>query len=268
MNAQKHLLLTGALVFTISSTLLAAPVWPADGDWLPILVDGSPYIDALNGPGDVYATPPNPDQLDLVGGIDSNSAGPFPTGYIYTDADNLMVRMRVDGDPTGANSAWIVFLNTDPDDDVDWVLSLDSSGDNQVELVAAAPAVAGQGNPWEPVVIGPTPHSGVAPLSTWSRFVSATAVDGSEFDGDEDFFVDMAFPMATFLSTTGLAPADPFGLAFATSANHNNINKDLPDSSAWGYPPGGPVIPEPATLILLAAGLPLLLRIKSKAGRN
>jgi hypothetical protein len=268
MNAQKQILVAGMLVFTLCSGLSADPVWPTDGEWIPML-NGGLYVDVVNntGTGDVYATPPHPDNLDLVGGIDANSAGPFVTGYWYTDDVDLMFRMRVDGNPDigrfGAQHVWIVFLNTDDDDDVDWALSLDNQVDGQVELVPAVSGGPTTANPWNPVVLGDTPHTGVSPLSTWSRFLSATAVDGSEFDGDEDFFVDLAFPMATFLSMTGLAPADPIGMALATSADHVNINKDLPDYTSWGDPP---VIPEPATLILLAAGLPLLLRIRRKAG--
>jgi len=270
MNAQKHLLLTGLFVLTACSTLLADPVWPADSDWIPML-NGGPYVDVVHntGTGDVYATPPNPDELDLVGGIDANNAGPFPTGFWYSDGTDLMFRMRVDGDPDkgqfGSQSVWTVFLNTDDDDEIDWAISLDNNSDSQVELIPAVSGGPTTANPWNPVVLGGTPHNGVSPLSTWSRFGSATAVDGSEFDGDEDFFVDMAFPMATFLSTTGLAPADPIGMALATSTNHININKDLPDYDSWGQPP---LIPEPATLILLAAGLPLLLRLRRKAGRD
>ena len=265
MTDLRQLLVTGVVVLTAGATLQADPIWPDDLDWTPVLVSGIPYIDALDSPDDVYAASTSPDQMNLVGGLDGNSAVLFPTAFFYADNDNLMFRMRVDGNPTGANSAWIVFLNTDLDTEVDWVLSLDSSGDNQVELVPALSGGPAQGSPWNPVVIGPTPHTGVSPLAIWSRFVDATAVDGSEFDGDTDYFVDIAYPLSDFLSTTGLSASDPFGLAFATSSDHNNINKDLPDFAEWGQPPNGGVIPEPTSILLLLGSVPLFMIRKHRA---
>ena len=223
------------------------------------MIGANPYTDALyvggNPNNDTFATPPEPEMLDLVGGIDHHGAGPFPTGYWFRDTDNLMFRMRVDNEP-GVNSqfVWTVLINTDVDPDVDWALQLDLQVDNQVELVAAASGGPNSGNPWNPVVLDGTPHTGVSPVADYSRFVNASAIDGSHFHDpgpdDDDYFVDLAFPLQTLQSVTGLPPGFAFSAALATSADHININKDLPDVAAWSN-----TVPEPSALALLSISL-------------
>jgi len=211
MNVEKQFFVPWILVLAACSNLSASPIWPADANWTPITIGGAPYIDVLNetGTGDVYATPPRPNALDLVGGIDSNGDGPFATGFWYTDNVDLMFRLRVDGNPKkgrkGSRHVWTVLLNTDAYADVDWALSLDNRTDKQVELVAVVSGGPTTAKPWNPVILRRRPQTGVAPLKVWSRFVNATAVDGSNFHrtgpDDNDYFVDMAFP-----STVHLAP--------------------------------------------------------------
>lgn len=271
MVHRRNILVIGVVILATCSALSAAPVWPADGDWTPIVIGPSLYTDARDGPGspDVHAGAASPDEMDLVGGMDPTPAGPFPTGLAYSDGTDLMFRLRVDGDPTGAQMVWLVLLDTGGDDEVDWVLSLVNSGPtNQVDLVPATSGGPSLPSPWNPIVLGaapaPPPVNSVSPLATWSRLVNATAVDGSEFGGDDDFFVDMAFPVDTFLELTGLSASDMFGIAFATSADHVNVNKDLPDNG-WGETRDGPIIPEPTTMLILAASMPCLLKRKRNA---
>ncbi|MHC4981617.1 MAG: PEP-CTERM sorting domain-containing protein [Planctomycetota bacterium] len=265
------------LAFPVSA--LAAPIWPSYDGWHPVTVSGGYYIDPLyEGAGtDRYATPPNPNELDLMGGTDLLGNGEFATGFWYSDGSNIMFRMRVNGDPAqgthGSQHVWMVFLNTDTDDDVDWSLQLDNKVDQQVELVQAISGGPSQGNPWDPVILADPPHTGVAPLSTWSQFVNASLLPldppygGSYFEDqsqeDYDYFVDVAFPLVDFFNVTGLTTIDGIGVAFATSSDHSNINKDLPDYDGWSDD-----IPEPATVSLLALGALAVfgrrLRLKSR----
>lgn len=252
----------------------AALIWPATPQgWTPITVGGAPYVDPLyTGSGsDYYATPPSPDKLDLVGGIDKNGNGPFATGFWATDGANLMFRMRVDSNPTqgndNTNHVWTVLLNTDADPAVDWAMQLDAQGDNQVEFVRALAGSPSSGTPWNPVTLAGTPHTGL-PLAAWSAFVNASALPlnapygGSHFDStnanDDDFFVDIALPISliqSIMAQAGETWSGQFSAAFATSADHININKDLPDITTWPDP-----VPEPASLSLLAAGALATLR--------
>jgi len=83
----------------------AAPSWPASAtQWNPVPVGVGIYEDALAGSGaDNFDTPP-PAGMDLVGGMDPDGNGPFATGFWYSTAEDLMFRMRVDGDPTRATA--------------------------------------------------------------------------------------------------------------------------------------------------------------------
>ena len=236
----------------------AAPSWPASAtQWNPVPVGGGVYQDALAGSGvDNFDTPP-PAAMDLVGGMDPDGNGPFATGFSYSTAQDLMFRMRVDGDPSrGGQFVWTALLNTDADSDVDWALQLDLSGDNQVELVQALSG--GPATGWEVTLAGPLHSIGFDP-DVYSRRSSASGVldppyTGSRFGGpgplDDDYFVDIAVPLATFTSITGWSSGDPLGIAFSTSASHISNNKDRPDYLEWPNQ-----IPVPAPQAILLAGI-------------
>jgi hypothetical protein len=265
MTNRRHLLVVGLVILAMCSVLQADPSWPADGDWIPIMVNGLPYADAPVTPPDIVAAAPSPAQMNLVGGLDGASDPEFfPTAFVYVSADDIMFRMRVDGDPGivgTSNSVWMVFLNTEGDDNTDWVLAFDDTPppvNRSVKLIPATSGGPSQGNPWNPVVLVPPPAAAVSPTSTWARFADATAFDGSMFNATGDFFVDLAFPIASFLTETELADDFELGMAFATSTNHENINKDLPDSG-WGSV-GIIIVPEPTVMLILAGSLPWLLR--------
>ncbi len=251
----------------------AGPMWPtAPEEWNVVTVGGLPYVDPLHsGPGtDHYATPPEPEQTDLVGGVDHHGNGTFATGFWATDGANLMFRMRVDNNPIQGQGTirhvWTVLLNTDADDDADWAMQLDAQGDMQVEFVRVLAGAPSSGTPWNPVTLAGMPHAGLS-MAEWSRIVNASglALDppfgGSHFHdagpGDDDFFVDIALPIwliELVMAEAGETWSGTFAAAFATSADHININKDLPDVTVWPD-----VVPEPATMALLAIAVPALL---------
>jgi len=143
------------------------PVWPgSDTAWNPVMVGTDVYVDALANSGfDNYGTPPQ-SPLDIVGGTDPEGGGVFAAGFWQSTVDDLMFRMRLDGDPgQGGQFVWTALLDTDLDSDVDWALQLDLSGDNRVELVQALSG--GPGNGWD-VTLSPT---GVGfDYGTYSRF--------------------------------------------------------------------------------------------------
>jgi len=241
----------------------AVPSWPAQADqWSPVLISGGLYVDAQADSGyDNYDTPP-PAPMDIVGGIDPAGHGPFAAGFWYQTAGDIMFRMRVDGDPSrGGQFVWTTLLNTDADSDVDWVVQLDLSGDNQVELVEALSG--GPATNWEVTLAGP-PHIYGFDKDTYSRFVDASGTldapyTGSRFHGPgpatDDWFVDMGIPLATFTSVTGWDVGDPLGIAFSTSASHVADNKDRPDYPGWG---NQPVVPAPGALLLAGLGTALV----------
>lgn len=245
----------------------AAVIWPTQ--WSPVYgSDGGLYADGKHAPPGFtdpnFATPPSPESLDVVGGLDSQGAGPYAGGFWATDDAHIFFRMRVDNMPNqNPQAVWQVLLNTDDDEWVDWVIQLDlSSSDSQVELAKnSAINAGGPSDNWTTVDLSTSafPHVGAGtPKTDFYRWVNATATDGSNFHAlnDDDYFIDMAFPKSIFETETGLAFSNTFGVALSTSANHNNINKDLPDTG-WGS------IPEPSVVLLsLLASCTALVRRK------
>jgi hypothetical protein len=229
------------------------PSWPAaDYLWSPVMVDGSLYVDAQADAGDYYTSRP-PKAMDIVGGRDPQGNGPFAAGFWVLGPADLMFRLRVDGDPTESRQfVWSVLLNTDADSDVDWVLQLDMSTDEQVELVEAISG--GPENGWKVTLANP-PHVIGYDKALYTRFANASyplypPYTGSHFHGsgpvDDDYFVDIAIPLADFLALTGWKPSDPLGIAFSTSAPHLTNNQDRPDYGGWDVPTT--IVPDVAIL--------------------
>jgi hypothetical protein len=239
----------------------AAIVWPAVwshvyGSGGGLYADGTNQTPTFVDPN--YSTPPTPEYTDLVGGVDSTLAGPFAGGLWATSADFIYFRMRVDNEPSGnPQTVWQVLINTDADEYLDWAIQLDLSSDNQVELAQNLGAGGGPSDNWTNVNLSLQVAAGT-PATDFYRYVNATAATGSNFHAlnDDDYFIDMAFPKSIFLTQTGLAFSETFGVAFATSASHTVLNKDLPDTG-WG------AIPEPSVVLLsLLASCTALARRK------
>lgn len=206
--------------------------WPAtNAGWIPVTINGGqPY------------TEPNDDTPDT---IDIRGDATYNAGYWFFDGTDLMFRMRLDDTPGGNTQAvWVVLIDTDGDDFVEWSLAYDAKTDDQIEL-----SVALVGGPLFSDVTLDANHFWFGTPSIYGRFVGPTG-DGSTFDGDVDGFVDMAIPFSSLSLYTGVTLSTPLRVAFATSTSHQLINKDLPDQ--WGDPF---VLPEPGTITLLALGL-------------
>ena len=210
------------------------------------------YTDILADPPPPGVTAPgNPSEnSDIVG--DSTYSGAFWSQDDY----NIFFRIRVEDLPGGANvnnKVWQVYLNTDADDDIEYSLQADKAADQVVELVAAT---AGTSDVTDPDYWNESGNNGTAlsntaihtePVSDWARLpvLGATTGDGSNFGGDEDYFVDLAFPLAYFPAYGDIR------VAFATSVQDSNTNKEGPDGD-WSDPiVVNPAIPEPSSFVAL-----------------
>jgi hypothetical protein len=224
----------------------AQSVWPGSSDWKALQVSGSNYTDPSG---------PTPDTIDIRG--DSTYAAGY-WSYDTTNA-NLFFRMRLDKKPSNPTSVWQVLLDTDTDTDIDWVLQLDESGDNQMELVAASTG----GTKFSDVSLSSS-SSWSGATSTYSRFVDPTG-DSSNFDGNSDAFLDMYIPWSSFSSATGLTTSSSFRIGLSTSTTHTAIGKDFPlaltssSSVKDGFSDPIAAVPEPGTWALFLAGLGLVL---------
>lgn len=237
----------------------AAAMWPA-GPWSSLTSGGGTYDDAM---GDE-----NPVSTDLVGG--SDGTGTFSAGFFVhsEDDDQLALRMRLNDDGAGIHNVWQFLFETDGDvTTVDWVLEVRQTGNPSDRQVIFAESTGG-GPTFNDVSFSST-ASWTGSLADWSRW--GTATDGSSFDSDPDFFLDVAIPLSTFRGITGLTLNDGFRMALSTSTSHTQITKDIPlDLSqteqvafAWS---DLAAIPEPGTGVTTALGL-VALAARSRAAR-
>jgi large repetitive protein len=260
--------LAGLVAATACSGVWAASIFTGV-TWLPVTTGGgaSYYVDPL---GDIA-----PQFVDIVGdatipavywGININS-----TPADITD-DYLLFRMRLEA-PVAAqdNYCYQVLFDTDNGGDVDWVLQLDNKVDNRVEFAVADPG----GPTWGDVAISTLaaqiPWTGV--FTIYSETVYPTG-DGSNFGGDADRFLDLGMPWVSFLNAVYGGQSTPFSVAFSTSANHNNINKDLPNQATASDPVNVGFsdnindnnVPEPTTWALMGIGTLALFRRRRRNG--
>lgn len=245
---------------------------PGPGIWRPLLgTNGALYSDLLD---DV-----TPDNSDIVGGFtDHHTNGPYPAAFYYVDTTNVMFRMRLNDSPlqiTGGGATtnfdsyvWGIYLNTDGDIDVDYVLQVDESGDGDLELGTAL-AGGGPTNTWD-VDVPAITHIPIQTLD-WTNSAryfgvyNATAIDGSHFHdtpATQDYFLDMAIPWTLLTNATGLAYLEPFEIALASSTTHTayrgiNDLKDSPDD----YWSASVAIPEPPAAAIALPALGALLNL-------
>ncbi len=235
--------------------------------WSAVTVGGNAYQDGHVEPPDSndpnYSTPPNPAKLDIVG----NAAN--PAAYYAYDGQYMYFRMRVDSDPMAGgaiNNVWQAVLNTDADNTADWVIQWDMTGDNQVELARATAGSPTDVTAWSALAYVASPHvgptGGVA--TDWYTYnPNGDTTTFADTPAGSDYFVDFAFDKATFdatLTANSETPVDSFQVAFATSSQHINSNKDLPDQG-WS---DTITVPEPTSMALLALGVTVLAMRRRK----
>jgi hypothetical protein len=240
----------------------AAAIWPASG-WVTMTAGGTDYWDDV---GDE-----NPDSTDVVGGLDGGTF--FSAGYFLQDVanDQILFRIRMDADGSSSNSVWQVLFETDGDaTTIDWVLELRQSGSPSGKQVIFTQASTG-GSTYADVALS-TSYSWTGAIPDWTRWIGVT--DGSNFDGDADFFLDIGMPLSTFQSITGLSAYDTIQLALSSSTSHSGITKDTPlglsDSSpvSQGFGDSFTLNPEPGTHVLTGLGLVVLAVMRSRALRR
>lgn len=234
----------------------AAAVWPGGG-WVGFTLGGGDYTDPV---GDE-----NPDSTDIVGGLDGGVS--YTAGFYNIDVanDQISFRLRLDADGSSGNYVWQILLDTDGDaSTVDWVLQVRQSGspsDQQVLLTATT-----IGGPTFADIDITNPYSWTGTIPDWTRWIGVT--DGSTFDNDPDFFLDIGMPLSTFQSITGLSAYQTLNVAIASSTSHTASNKDLPaganptDPVGVGWGDGITFIPEPGTHLLVALGLCVLAAVR------
>ncbi len=268
----KRKLISGfvALGLAAPAAMAAMPIW-SNIVWNPYMLTDSagkriPYVDLPQAAGAADNVKGNPSELyeDLVGDPDTADYGtvnyhPIPTAYWAIQDGNILFRMRVDAEPQ-RKDVWTVLLNTNPyvDRIADYAMVLDTTNLPAVdpqhveiwEMLKGGPA-----DDWKNITFGAA--QGV-PLLTQSGEWMLKSLADSYIDGDgkwqaeQDWFVSMAMPLTDFMTYTHTTYGSPIKIAFGTSTNPSDLNKDLPDYGAT-YTWDVIVIPEPFSAMGLCA---------------
>lgn len=210
--------------------LLASFVLPKDGfafpadenDWIPIFYGG-----AYMGDPDADA---NPSSVNMIGDAT------YPAAYVYNDGTYIHFRMRLDADPVQGGGlkafGWGMLINTDSDPGTyEYMVMIDGIGDEYLRI--------GQ-NTIQSTYDDPSDSTEtdlyLEPLVDGLNYQTSVAGDGSNFNGDSDYFLDFRFPFETFLAFTGLTESSIISYFLGTSVNTASMTKDLSsDSLSAGF---------------------------------
>jgi uncharacterized repeat protein (TIGR01451 family) len=178
----------------------------------------------------------SPSAVDLVGDATHRAA------YYAHDASFLYARFRVDGSPGGSGGFsqydWNLLMQVPSGNPFQYQYELSMNGKSDtVEIWANTTA---QNIDFSPL------FNDSAEVKLFSADASAlsrhvVAGDGSSFGGNPDYFVDVAFPVATLIAEGVIAAAGDLDAALffpATSTNPNNYNKGHLDCA---FLPGVPL---------------------------
>ncbi len=167
--------------------------------------------------------------------------------------DHLFIRLRLNTNKRNDSGAYQILFETDGDDSVEWAMQLavPKQGASRTLTFGVASGTNRNG-----VTFGT-----VAWTDTTSEYLnySGTATDdGTTFDRDADYFLDLAMPWAVFSANTGIASTnEPFRVILGSSQlAGSSLDGDVGNSAAAGdvyfkdiYGTANPAaIPEPAVL--------------------
>jgi hypothetical protein len=226
----------------------AQVTWP--GTW-----NSLGYVDRLNdrtNPPKTAVTAPSSPEINIVG--DATYSGAFWA----QDTANVYFRIRVEGNPVGSAWVWQTYLDTDADDAIDYVAEFDNTAGAKQVLISSTDGSQDSTN-WTTLNNGfivtagasETPAGSADPTvpGSLARFVDADPNDSTSFP--DAYFVDFALPWEKFTEQTGLTGTTPVRIAFATSQQTSNTNKDAPDTANWTGPIDFEAVPEPSSFVAL-----------------
>ncbi|MEZ4264411.1 MAG: hypothetical protein R3B36_35405 [Polyangiaceae bacterium] len=177
--------------------------------------------------------------------------GTHGAAFVWSDATYLYFRVRVDAKPTLNNGT---FRNSG------WGCAVDTNGTlSNYEFLAelngtvangpgnAADAVQWRHNTVQTVGAENATEPAETVVGEWARATHARALvaPGSNFGGDEDWFVDLAIPWATIRTGGNGAPAvaagTPMRFICGVSSNGTHFGSDFTNvgntlTASWSYP--------------------------------
>ena len=219
--------------------------------WNPVISNGQNYWDPENDTGNQ-----GHEYLDIVGEDSVPAAYMLFREVSGTETeDQLLFRIRIDGKKNAMPGAFQVLFESTGDTSVDWYLEL-ASGDLDSEGTVSFGAASGFNR--SGVTFDTTEWTGS--YTDYIQWTGTATDDGSQYTGDDDYFIDIAMPLSVFADCTGISSTnDPFRVVVSSSQNNGSLmDGDIALSSAAA---GEEVVfsdvysdtvPEPRTLGLCA----------------
>jgi hypothetical protein len=289
---KRLLVALGALSFVASNSYSAITVssdtdtggWNTVGGNYDYLVDqqtGQPASDIVGGVGGTYNA------------YDAGFFTNWDAGTASTTDGVLGFRVRLDEKDTNKNPAtfarvlW-VGMDADLDGDVDVFMGVDNAGSS--DSLGIYDAGNGLNNSPNTTSISSTAATSYTVTSSNYNYRAVAAADGGTTldittgtSGDTDYYVTFTInfqDVVNFLNTAAggnisINESSSFRYVLGTATQHNSLNQDLGNvngntnsSTTWeqlgGFSPivnaAGQVVPEPSSLLLGLAALPLVFR--------
>lgn len=234
--------LAALVVLLASAGQAGAALFPADSAWIPINQAGQPIGD----PG----TDGSGNGREIIG------SDQFPAVYIFNDGTHFFLRLRLDTNPEQSVGnlrafGWGILIDTDGNYD-HYELSLMVNGiTDRIELAANTTPSAVIGDPGddaETLLNDTNPADGTADDAWLDERVCGTPGCGngrvlladSSFNGNADYFLDIAIPMS-YLTSQGITAGTQLVFWAGTSSNARSISVDVagtPSSPGAGVLPG------------------------------
>lgn len=211
----------------ISSPILANIInWPSNNEWNPLYSNGLFFSDIPLDTGNKGHL-----HLDIVG--DSTYAGGYLMYRSMADTpgeteDQLLIRIRLNSLKNKMPGAYQVFFETDGDSSVEWVLQLDTT---DLDSAGTLQFGSASGTNRSGVVFGSVDWTGTYAENV--NWIGDPTGDGSQFDGDDDYFLDLSMPWVDFSNLTGITSTnDAFRVFISSSQSAGQIDDgDVGNSS-------------------------------------
>ncbi len=223
----KRLVGFATLLATLTLFVVAfAATFPLDSAWIPLtqagLGMGDPLADGQGNGREIVGSPTD------------------PAIYIYTDGVDFFVRLRLDVTPEQSPGnlrpyGWGLLIDTD-NNFADYEFALMVNGIGEIIEFAENTTKTGIGDPSDIAETLVNADPWVTTPGGNGRVVLAP----TSFNGDPDYFLDFAIPVA-YLTAAGIGLNDPLVFWAGTSSNARSISVDLvssPNSPGPGELPG------------------------------
>ncbi|NIR35216.1 MAG: hypothetical protein GWO22_04050 [Actinobacteria bacterium] len=206
-------------------TSALAQTFPTDDQWVALTCAGIPSWDPVRD------EPGANDERDAVGDADA------PATYVYADDSFAYYRMRLDGDP-GVDAdlrpfGWGVEMDIDGSRDSYEVLTIVDGISNPDEVqLHENTTQRTPGDPTDP----PEMLVGTFAVPPHARAVLAEGPFASSFNGNPDYFIDWAVPVAD-LESVGVLDTTTLAMVFGTSSSTSGLDADIVCHDGAGDPP-------------------------------